>query len=175
LIYLLFLIAVFVVLGLALTLSAGQVSTPSSAAGPATVAPSAAKHVGPPDLYPNPSLTPGDVLPGVTAAEVCQPGYATSVRAVSSSEKAEVFRRYGIPDVAGKYEVDHFVSLEIGGSNNVTNLWPERYGPTPGAHEKDKVEDYLHTQVCHGAMSLPAAQNAIRQDWYAIYRRIVPS
>lgn len=47
-------------------------------------------HTGPASLYPNPGLTPGDVFPGATAAQVCVPGYSKSVRNVSSEEKAAV-------------------------------------------------------------------------------------
>jgi len=150
-------------------------------AGKATTAPVAAGgsegKAGPASLYPSPSLTPGDVFPGVTAKEVCVSGYSASVRAVSSDEKAAVYQRYGIPNEPGKHEVDHFISLELGGSNMVTNLWPEPY-VTPdapgkiGAHEKDKVENYLHDQVCKNAMPLQQAQEQIRTDWYAVYLKI---
>ena len=134
-------------------------------------------HAGPAGLYPDPTKTPGDVFPGVTAQEVCVSGYSKSVRAVSSDEKAAVYQRYGIANEPGKHEVDHFISLELGGSNMVTNLWPEPYVTpnTPGqigAHEKDRVENYLHEQVCNGSMTLPQAQEAIRTDWYAVYLRI---
>lgn len=37
---------------------------------------------------------------------------------------------------------------------------------------QDKVENYLHDQVCSGAMTLRAAQEAIVRDWYAIYLQI---
>jgi len=131
-----------------------------------------AAHAGPSDIYPDPTLTPGDVFPDVTAAQICTPGYARRVRDVPVEEKREVYQRYNIPYTPGKYEVDHFIPLELGGSNAVTNLWPERYSPPPGAHEKDKVENYLHNQVCSGAMTLQQAQDAIRTDWYAIYQQI---
>ncbi|HEV7216816.1 MAG TPA: HNH endonuclease [Chloroflexota bacterium] len=166
----LFLIVVFVVFAALLIYFSSQPGaggTVQTAATTGTVS-----HVGPPTLYPNSALTPGDALPGVTAAQVCRAGYATSVRNVSSAEKAEVFRRYNEPDVAGKYEVDHLISLELGGSNNVTNLWPEPYTPTPGAHQKDTVENYLHAQVCKNAMTLAQAQQSIRSDWYAVYMRL---
>lgn len=166
---LLVLIVIFVVLGAILVFFAGE---PPAAGTATTSITGAASHAGPLALYPNPALTPGDVVTGVTAAQVCTPGYSTSVRNVTSAEKAQVFRRYGIPDVAGKYEVDHFVSLELGGSNNVTNLWPEPYTPAPGAHQKDTVENYLHSQVCKGTMTLDAAQNSIRSDWYAVFLHI---
>ncbi len=150
---------------------AGPQSGQPSAA-PSASAGAAAGHVGPPDIYPDPKLTPGDVIAGVTAQQICTPGYATSVRDVSAAEKRQVYQRYGEKDIPGGDEVDHFISLELGGSNLVTNLWPERYSPAPGAHEKDKVENYLHEQVCSGAMTLQQAQNAIRSDWYAVYQQI---
>jgi hypothetical protein len=167
---LLFLIVLFVIFGLILVYFSSQ---PGGAGTPQAAATTGAtSHSGPATLYPNPTLTPGDALPGVTAAQVCRPGYATSVRNVTSAEKAEVFRRYNEPDIAGKYEVDHLISLELGGSNNVTNLWPEPYTPTPGAHQKDTVENYLHAQVCKSAMTLAQAQRSISSDWYAVLLRI---
>ena len=42
----------------------------------------------------------------------------------------------------------------------------------PGASEKDEVEDYLHHQVCSGALPLAEAQREIASDWYAVYIRI---
>ena len=167
---LVFLIVLFVIVGVILVYFSSQpVATGTSQTAAST---GATSHAGPATLYPNPTLTPGDPLPGVTAAQVCRSGYATSVRNVSSAEKAEVFRRYNEPDIAGKYEVDHFISLELGGSNNLTNLWPEPYTPAPGAHQKDTVENYLHAQVCKNAMTLAQAQQAIRSDWYAVLLRI---
>ena len=144
-------------------------SAAATAAGATGFAP-AAVHVGPARLYPDPNLTPGDVIAGVTAQQVCTSGYATSVRNVSQDEKKQVYRRYGEADLAGKAEVDHFISLELGGSNALTNLWPETYNPTPGAHEKDKVENYLHAQVCSGALTLQQAQQEIAGDWFAVYQ-----
>lgn len=134
-------------------------------------APAAGKS-GPASLYPNPALTPGDLLPGVTGAQTCVSGYAKGVRNVTAEEKAAVYQRYGIPNVSGQHEVDHFIPLTLGGSNALTNLWPQPYEPAPAAHEKDQVELYLHEQVCGGMMSLAEAQNAIRSDWYAVYMRI---
>ncbi|HEX2914307.1 MAG TPA: HNH endonuclease signature motif containing protein [Chloroflexia bacterium] len=132
-------------------------------------APSGHTKAGPANLYPDPNLTPGDVFPGVTAKEVCVSGYTKTVRDVSTAEKQEVLNRYHLAYEAGKYEVDHFIPLELGGSNDLKNLWPEPYSPLPGARQKDKVENALHQAVCDGKMSLPQAQQIIRQDWYAYY------
>ncbi len=153
-------LAVFVVAGVVV---AGRTPTTNVTTG------GSGGHAGAASLYPDPRLTPGDTFPGVTAKEVCTPGYSKSVRNVSSTEKKEVIRRYGVNYPPGTYEVDHFISLELGGSNAVTNLWPEPYEPRPGARDKDKVENYLHQQVCDGSMTLRQAQDAIRDDWYAVY------
>ena len=119
------------------------------------------------------ACTPGDILPNVTKNDICQPGYARSVRNVPASEKDQVYAEYGVVShSAGEYEVDHLVSLELGGSNNIANLWPEAASPKPGFHEKDKVENYLHDQVCSGAISLKQAQIEIATNWLAVYNRM---
>jgi hypothetical protein len=40
-------------------------------------------HVGPDSLYPDATLTPGEVFDGVTADQVCVPGYSRGVREVT--------------------------------------------------------------------------------------------
>jgi hypothetical protein len=68
------------------------------------------------------------------------------------------------------YEEDHLISLELGGNpTDPKNLWPQPYAPVPGARQKDLTENYLHKQVCSGAMSLQEAQRRISTDWYAVY------
>lgn len=125
-------------------------------------------------LYPNPSLTPGDVFPEVSASDICIKGYSATVRHVTTTTKKQVFLEYDVPypQPEGSIEVDHFISLELGGSNDVKNLWPEPADPKPGFHEKDKVENYLHQQICKGLMTLQEAQKEISSDWYAVYQKI---
>jgi len=119
--------------------------------------------------YPDPYCTPGAIF-NVTKDQICIAGYSSTVRNVSDSEKAQVFADYGIiSHTSGQYEIDHFISLELGGSNEITNLWPEPANPVPGFHEKDKVENYLHRQVCSGALSLAQAQTLERTDWVGVY------
>lgn len=124
--------------------------------------------------YPDPKITPGLIDPQATVKKLCTPGYTASIRHVSELTKVEVLRRYGIDYAAhrGEYEVDHFISLEIGGKNDILNLWPQRWKPEPGARSKDVVENFLHRQVCAGKMTIAEAQAAIRKDWYAVFRGI---
>jgi hypothetical protein len=115
-------------------------------------------------------------MPNVTKADICKSGYASSVRNVPDSVKNAVYAAYGIKShTPGQYEVDHLVSLELGGSNDISNLWPQAASPKPGFHEKDKLENYLHDQVCSGAISLAAAQAQIATDWLIVYQNMPSS
>lgn len=122
---------------------------------------------------PDGACTPGALLAGATTDQICQSGYAHSVRNVPTSEKDQVYSEYGIAShYAGEYEVDHLVSLELGGSNDISNLWPEAASPTPGFHQKDQVENYLHDKVCSGAISLQQAQIEIATNWLDAYNQM---
>ena len=119
------------------------------------------------------ACTPGAILSTGTKDAICKSGYAKSVRNVPDSEKNQVYAEYGITSHApGQYEVDHLVSLELGGSNDIANLWPELASPKPGFHEKDKVENYLHDQVCSAAISLQQAQKQIATNWLVVYNQM---
>jgi len=122
---------------------------------------------------PDSACTPGAIFPNATVQEICTSGYSSSVRNVPTSEKDQAYAEYGIQShYAGQYEVDHLVPLELGGSNDIANLWPEAASPTPGFHQKDQVENYLHDQMCSGAISLREAQNEIATNWLAVYNRM---
>jgi hypothetical protein len=125
-------------------------------------------------LYPNPNLTPGKALENVTAEEICTSGYSSRTRDVPSSTKKKVYKNYDTPypKNKGEWEVDHFIPLGIGGSNDISNLWPEPANPKPGFLEKDVVENYLHTQICNGKIDIKVAQNMIQTDWYRVYLSI---
>ncbi len=84
--------------------------------------------------------------------------------------------KWGYKDMnMGDYELDHVISLELGGNpTDIKNLWPEPYSNTVGgvdygARAKDKVEGYLHRQVCAGKMSLTEAQKEISTNWVMVY------
>ena len=70
-------------------------------------------------------------------------------------------------------ELDHLIPLELGGADAVDNIWPQPAKPVPGFHEKDKLENYLHKQVCAGKMALVDAQALIRTNWVAAYSQYV--
>ena len=118
---------------------------------------------------PDPHCTPGSIDPAVTQAgirsTICKKGWTKTVRPPESQTerfKYDVaYPAYRTPR-SERTELDHLVPLELGGSNDATNLWPES-PPTP--NPKDKVEDVLNAAVCDGRVSLAAAQRAIAADW----------
>jgi len=128
-------------------------------------------------VLPDSECTPGAIDPAVTQQNInetiCVSGYSSKVRPpVSETNKIKKIQllAYGYPDVMSDYELDHLISLEIGGCPDcVSNLWPEPYNISMGAREKDKVENYLHEEVCKGEITLAEAQNEIATDWTAVY------
>lgn len=111
----------------------------------------------------DPLCTSGTVF-NVGAKQICVPGWASAHRDVDYDIKRKVYTMYGITHRTrygnpGSYEMDHLIPLELGGNNEISNLWPEKY---PGYMAKDDVEDLLHRQVCNGETTLTKAQTLIR-------------
>ncbi len=130
-----------------------------------------APHVPGPAL-PEHRLTPGAHF-AVGRAKVCEPGYSASVRDVPERLKDKAYARYHLKRVAYAYEVDRLVSVEIGGSNVIANLWPEHYYEPWGARTKDRLENKLHELVCSGRLSLASAQREEAANWIKAYKRYV--
>ena len=125
---------------------------------------------------PDPACTPGAVFPDATREIICVSGYTKTVRSVSVSLKKRVYAEYGIsyPQPTGSYEADHFIPLELGGSNDIANLFPEAANPTPGFREKDLVENYLHQEMCSRRIPLAIAQKLIADNWLDVYNTLTP-
>ncbi|MGA9057290.1 MAG: HNH endonuclease signature motif containing protein [Terriglobia bacterium] len=119
------------------------------------------------------NATPGVAMTATTAV-ICAPDYARRVRRVPLSVKRLVCAEYAIPVSrcnGRNFEIDHLIPLELGGSNDIKNLWPQ---PLAEAREKDELEDWLHGQVCSGMVSIQDAQKAIARDWFAAWTQIRP-
>lgn len=125
-----------------------------------------------PPILPNPQITPGTFFGDATLDKICETGYSGKVRNVTDAQKNEVFKKYGI-ERSGEYEVDHLISLELGGSNNSMNLWPQAYRGYWNARIKDILENRLHTLVCSGKMPLREAQLMISQNWIKAYCKVI--
>jgi hypothetical protein len=131
-----------------------------------------------PPWLPDPRLTPGAVFPHVLADDICRPGYARAARRVRESTKREACRLYGVSYPAKGYEIDHLISLELGGAaDDVRNLFPQPGTGKWTYHHKDQLENNLHRRVCSGELTLREAQDLIRggrtYDWTLAYRKYV--
>ncbi len=135
---------------------------------------------------PDPHCTPGQADPRLVAdlskakhlvdgieANICAKDFRTGPwRKVSESEKKTACEMYGITSgcPGPGYEVDHLISLELGGNDSVANLWPQ---PLTQARIKDhRVEDVLPKLICSGKMSMVDAQKCISSNWVACAARI---
>jgi hypothetical protein len=78
-----------------------------------------------------------------------------------------------VPDKAGHTcEVDHLISRELGGAEEIDNLWPESYGGGPwNAHHKDTLENRLNKEMCAGHISLQKARDMLVHDWRKAYKQ----
>jgi hypothetical protein len=85
----------------------------------------------------------------------------------------QVYVEYGRTEGPGCCEVDHLIPLELGGSNDMKNLWPQPDDPRPGSPEKDQLENELHSQVCSGKMPLADAQKCITSNWAECWYKYV--
>jgi hypothetical protein len=129
---------------------------------------------------PDPACTPGVLSTSVTQSDIaitiCRSGYAATVRPTESDSEAfkqKIMIAYREPGAPGDYELDHLVPLELGGSNDAGNLWPEPDDHPAGAvNSKDLVENALNTAVCTGKVTLTAAQTAIAADWTTALSRL---
>ena len=131
-------------------------------------------------LGPNPDrrCSPGAYYSKLTTAVICASTFRTGpIRNVPDSEKHQVEQEYGLaPRPYGStLEIDHIVNLELGGSNDIANLYPEKAtlsANAPGFHVKDKLENRLHDLVCDGTMGLRSVQRQIAANWQSLYRKV---
>jgi hypothetical protein len=124
---------------------------------------------------PDRRCSPGAVSSKLTTARICSPGFRTGdIRNVPQPVKFAVELAYGLK--ARRYgrtlEIDHIVSLELGGSNDIANLYPEPGSGAASYHVKDRLENRLHRLVCAGTISLHAAQLGIARNWLTLYKRV---
>jgi hypothetical protein len=79
----------------------------------------------------------------------------------------KVFSRYHIDwSQHAQYQVDHLISVGVGGSNAISNLWPQPLAGKYGARAKAKSDEKLRSLVCSGRSSLPDARHAELVNWY---------
>ena len=96
---------------------------------------------------------------------------------MTDARRDEVLTRYKLP--AGPhpdYEIDHLVPLCLGGSDDVSNLWPQprrSIEPKWNAEAKDRLERKLCNLVCDQLLDLGDAQEVMVKDWLRAYHLYV--
>jgi hypothetical protein len=131
-------------------------------------------------IVPDVTKTPGDIDPNVTQADLDTPSYIKESRNVTQAQKNWVLTEYVIPldDIAAlrhklgtePFEIDHDIPLCLGSTDATPNLWAEPFFGPYNAHDKDRLEVFLHRQVqalklVQGgtwAQNLAEGQNEIR-------------
>jgi len=128
---------------------------------------------------PDPACTPGAINPTVTADVLQNPSFRTGClrgHATSEQQKSRTYSWYKLEHPANNQgasqacELDHLISLELGGADTLDNIWPQ-CGPSGVAlseryfKRKDAVENYLAKQVKEHKIDLSAAQRGIASDW----------
>ena len=128
---------------------------------------------------PDSGCTPGAMNPTLTLEILKDSRFRTGQvrnRATSATKKNHTYAWYAITKPAHNTgrtqvcELDHLVSLELGGADTLDNIWPQ-CGPSRVSlnrryfKQKDTVENYLAAQVRDGKMDLHDVQFRIAQDW----------
>jgi hypothetical protein len=117
--------------------------------------------------------------PGVAPAQHKTKGFTTKCvrdQASSKKQKEQTYVWYDIEkpkNNSGKTqtcELDHIISLQLGGADTLENLWPQcgRANvalPKRSFKRKDDVENYLARQIKDGKIGLKEAQQGIAEDW----------
>lgn len=128
---------------------------------------------------PDPTCTPGAVNPTVTADVLRNPAFRTGTvrdKATSAAQKRHVYAWYGIAPPLHNTgpnqvcELDHLISLGIGGADTLDNLWPQ-CGPAgvPVGQREFKVKD-AHAELglmrdIKAGSDLVDIQRLIAADW----------
>jgi hypothetical protein len=124
---------------------------------------------------PDRECSPGAYYSALTKSRICANSFRTGpIRNVPASVKHAVKVEYGLEPInfGNALEIDHIVSLQLGGSNDIANLFPERADAHPGYHVKDKLENKLRDLVCDRKRQLRTVQRRIASDWQALYETV---
>lgn len=107
-----------------------------------------------PPILPDLTLSPGAMVTNVPLDKLTQRGYANviggGVRHTTQATKRRVFIKYfgRVPDNTSDFEIDHIVSLELGGADEEANLFPQSYKTFQwNAHTKDRLENRMAALV----------------------------
>jgi hypothetical protein len=100
-----------------------------------------------------------DVKQSNLSTTVCQAGYSSSIRPSTSYTnyiKGKLLHYYKLPGTISDYELDHEISISLGGSvYDTRNLWMQ---PWSQAKPDDTLELRWWRQLCTGTITLKQAR-----------------
>lgn len=112
---------------------------------------------------PDPTLTPGAAR-ALSLDVICKTKWGKDARHVTAAMKRQVFENYGltgkddpscVADKSGRHcEVDHLISRELGGADDVKNLWPQPYGSSPWNAHHDLMSQAVDGRI-RGHIAVP--------------------
>lgn len=119
---------------------------------------------------PDSNKTPGDCIIGVMLHYVCN-NYL-EIKFPSATIVRIVFNNYDIPieSLGYDYKLDHLIPMELGGSNDIRNLWPLTTTGQWTFKKKKLLEKRLVWLACNGKISLREAQEILAKNWIDAYK-----
>jgi hypothetical protein len=113
------------------------------------------------DAAKTPGATDVAVSETTLTTTVCAPAPAYS--RLDAATKKRVFAEYHIKKKQQrKYVIDRLVPLELGGTNDLSNLWPQTRS---SAAAKNATELSVRGDLCAHKVDLATAQQAFASDW----------
>jgi len=124
---------------------------------------------------------PPEAIRTTDKADICTTHTGT-VRNVSEVTKGKIYGRQGISgdhkgicDGPRGCEVDHRISLEVGGSNDPANLIVAPYFGGCNMTQKDVLENKLHKLICTDQITVLQAQDYLFNHWQEAYKIYINS
>jgi len=126
-----------------------------------------------PHHMPDTALTPGKLCT-VDDKDFSYYRYPEGIpyceRNLSYEDKMKIVESYGIPRSERKhYELDHFIPLSSGGSNDFRNIWPQPRTEDDNK-DKNKLVFYMYVALKNGKITQEAAVEHFYK-WYPGYYR----
>jgi hypothetical protein len=116
---------------------------------------------------PNKTLTPG-VIESSVIGDVCgSPKHDKASLSIAQAQAEDA--RYSIPtNLDTRYHFDYLVPLNLGGSPEITNLWPVTVKGI-GFYQKEQLNAVLRQKVCAGELDLGTVQQQLIKNWYTLW------
>ncbi len=133
----------------------------------------------PPPYFPDNATTPGlanrKVTQGNINKTICNARWLKAQQPSAGyldKEKNRQLARVTFANTDPKaFEEDHRIPIELGGHpRDAKNLWPQSTTIEWNAAAKNKLETYVHGEVCAKRMKLADARAIFQRDWTDVFR-----